>query len=377
LSISFNFFGIYNWTTARVSAGRISIIQKTTPISDMEDDHPLSCPPPTNDLWNKEIDTLIKAIDEGLSGKKRHIAIISEYLAGKQDLCKKIECVHSGRCTRIRLNSFVDDLSIFAYLPESDIYIIDNCHFLARRKIDGFHVLHQFIEMVSQSKRIWVTTWNIHSWRYLTAVQKFNLLFPVQILLYPKNYDKLRDYILSEHQSSVFYLVDTPVPRRLILVKKLKKIHIPFLPDDFFITTYSIRYRLIWAIIRGKSHEVEPDELIFQRLAQISNGNPGVATRIWEKSLDAWEIRMSALSPPLLNGGLDPDSAYILSLILSLEVLTLEDLYSVTPQGINIDLVLVQLEENKLIQIKDGLIFIVPLALTKITTELQKIRMVW
>lgn len=343
----------------------------------MEDDHPLSCPPPTNDLWKKEIDKVMKAIDEGLSGRNRHIAIISEYLAGKHDLAKKIECVHPGRCTRIILDSFVDDLSIFTNLPESDIYIIDNCHFLARRKVDGFHILNQFIEMVSKSKRIWVTTWNVHSWRYLTAVLKINSLFPVQIILYPKSYEKLRDYILSEHQSSVFYLIDTPVPRRLVLIKKQKKIHIPFLQDDFFVTTYSIRYKLIWAIIRGKSHEVEPDELIFQRLAQISNGNPGIATRIWEKSLDAWEIRMSSLSPPPLNGGLGPDSAYILSLILSLEVVTLEDLYSVTPQEININLILAQLEENKLIQIKDNLIYIAPLAFSKITSELQKVRMVW
>jgi len=343
----------------------------------MEDDHPLSCPPPTNDLWSDEINTLLKAIDEGLSGRNRHIAIISEYLAGKQDLATKIECVYPSQCTRIKLDSFIDDLSIFTGLPESEIYVVDNCHFLARRKINGFHVLHQFIEMVSQSKRIWVTTWNNHSWRYLSAVQKVNTLFPVQIILHPKSYEKLRDYILSEHQSSVFYLIDTPVPRRLILIKKQKKIHITYFQDDFFITTFSIRFKLIWAILRGKSHEVEPDELIFQRLAQVSNGNPGISIRIWEKSLDAWEIRMSSLSPPLLNENLNPDSAYILSLILSLEVMNIEDLRSVTPNDINLNLVLAHLEENNLIQIKEGLVYIVPSALSMITTELKKTRMVW
>lgn len=343
----------------------------------MEDEHPLSCPPPTNDLWSDEISLLLKEIDEGLSGKKRHIAIISEYLAGKQDLAAKVECVHPGRCTRIRLDSFVDDLSLFTDLPESDIYLIENCHFLARRKIDGFNLLHQFLEIVTQSPRIWVTTWNIHSWRYLTAVQKIDSLFPVQIVLYPKRYERLRDYILSQHQSSVFYLIDTPVPRRLILIKRHKKIHIPFVQDDLFINTFSIRFNLIWAILRGKSHEVEPDELIFQRLAQISNGNPGIATRIWEKSLDAWEMRMSVLSPPVLTGVLDPDCAYILYLVLSLEVLSIEDLQSVTPTDINVKLVLTRLEENKIIQIKDDLVYIIPLALAEITTQLRKTRMVW
>lgn len=343
----------------------------------MEDDHPLACLPSTHVLWREEIDTLLHAIEVGLSGKKSHIAIISEYLAGKQDLATQIECVHPGKYTRIKLDSFVDDFSIFTDLPESDIYIVENCHFLARRKINGFHVLHQFIDMVSQSNRIWVTTWNIHSWRYFAAVQKVHTLFPVQIILNPKNYEKLKEYILSQYESSVFYVIDTPVSRRLILIKKHKKIRIPFFKDEILINTYKIRYKLIWAILRGKSYEVDPDELIFQRLAQISNGNPGIAKRIWEKSLEAWEIRNSAFTSPIHNGTFDPDIAYILSLILSLEVVNIDDLHAVTPPEIKLNLILTQLQEKNLIQIKESLIYITPLALAEITAELKKIRMVW
>ena len=149
----------------------------------MEYDSPLTCLPSTHCLWKNEIETLLQAIEGGLSGKSAHIAIISEFLAGKQDLATQIECAYPGRFTRITLDSFVDDLSIFRDLPESEIYIIENCHFLAQRKIDGFLVLHTFIEMILQSKRIWVTTWNIHSWRYLAAVQKIHVIFPVQIIL--------------------------------------------------------------------------------------------------------------------------------------------------------------------------------------------------
>ncbi|PKL59280.1 MAG: hypothetical protein CVV33_08655, partial [Methanomicrobiales archaeon HGW-Methanomicrobiales-4] len=66
----------------------------------MDNEHSLICPPPTSTLWANQIKILLNAIDEGLSGKARHIAIISEYLAGKEDLATKIECVHSGRTTR-------------------------------------------------------------------------------------------------------------------------------------------------------------------------------------------------------------------------------------------------------------------------------------
>lgn len=343
----------------------------------MDNEHPLVCPPPTQTLWANEIDTLLNSIDEGLSGKPRHIAIISEYLAGKEDLASKIECVHSGRTVRIRLESFVDDISILSNLPEKDIYVVENCHFLAQRKINGFHILSQFIDLVSQNNKIWVTTWNIHSWRYLSAVQGINSLFSVQIPLSQKNYEILRDFILSQHTSSVFYVIDTPVPRRLIIVRKNLKYEIPFLHDTYSMMMYSIRFRLIWAIFRGKSHEVEPDELIFQRLAQISNGNPGIALQIWEKSLDAWEIRMSAMSPPSLAGILNSDTAYVLSLLLSLETVSIQDLNSVIPEEIHLSMILSHLEGKKIIYIKNNRVSIELLAYAGITNELKKNRMVW
>ncbi|MFH0966473.1 MAG: hypothetical protein V1862_02155 [Methanobacteriota archaeon] len=343
----------------------------------MDNEHPSVCPPSSQILWANEIKILLDAIDEGLSGKARHIAIISEYLAGKEDLATKVECIHSGRTTRIRFESFVDDISVLSNLPENEIYIVENCHFLAQRKIDGFHILRQFIELVSQKNQIWVTTWNIHSWRYLSAVQGISSLFPVQITLPQKNYGKLRDFILSQHTSSVFYVIDTPVPRRLIMVQKNLTFEVPFFHDTYSMMIYGIRFRLIWAMLRGKSHEVEPDELIFQRLAQISNGNPGIALHIWEKSLEAWEIRMSTMSPPPLNGVMDPDTAYILSMLLSLETVSIQDLQSVTPQEINLNLILAHLEDKKIIAIKETHITIEPLAFAGITTELQKIRMVW
>jgi hypothetical protein len=98
---------------------------------------------------------------------------------------------------------------------------------------------------------------------------------------------------------------------------------------------------------------------------------------IWEKSLDAWEIRMSAISPPSLNGVLNPDTSFILSLILSLEKISIQDLQSVTPGEINLNLILYHLEERNLIYIKDDFIAIEPLALAAITAELKKIRIVW
>jgi len=140
---------------------------------------------------------------------------------------------------------------------------------------------------------------------------------------------------------------------------------------------YPLRIRLIIALLRKKGHEIEPAELIFERLAQISNGNPGIAKKVWENSLDAWEIRLNRLTPPSLSGISDPETAYTLSLIIALEDVQIQDLISVIPGDLNLDLILLKLRDMKLISFENERVSIEPLALAGITREMKRIRMVW
>ncbi len=343
----------------------------------MEHDNSSGCNVPINTVWSHETDLLLHAIDEGLSGKIYNIAIISEYGAGRDEIVSKVTCVHPGRTMKITLTSYLEDLSILADTGDADIIIIENCQFLYRRMIGGFHVIDTFIKILSQKEKIWITTWNIHAWRYLHAVKDIGSLYPIQILFKQKTNQELQEFILSQQVSSVFYIIDTPVPRRLLVIRKQKTFTIPFINIKFSFWYYSLRIRLIAAILRKKGHEIEPAELIFERLAQISNGNPGIALRIWQNSLDAWEIRMSKLTPPSLSGISDSDTAYTLSLIIALEDVQKNDLISVIPDDINLDLILLKLRDMRLISFEGERIHIEPLALADITKEMKRIRMVW
>jgi len=180
----------------------------------MEQDNSWVCNLPISTVWSQETDQLLHAIDEGLSGKIHNIALISEFMAGRDDIVSKVACNHPGRTVKITLTSYPIDLSILTDTGDADIIIVENCQFLYRRMIGGFHALDSFIRILCQKDKIWITTWNVHAWRYLHAVKDIGSLFPIQIILREKSNQDLQDFILSQQASSVFYIIDTPVPRR-------------------------------------------------------------------------------------------------------------------------------------------------------------------
>lgn len=328
-------------------------------------------------IWPDETEQLLHVIDEGLSGKIRNIAIISEYLAGREELISKIEDVHAGRIKRITLTETQNDLSILSNNTDADIIIVENCRFIFHRMINGFHLLDEFIKILSRKEKIWITTWNIHTWRYLIAVKDIGSLFGKQIELKRKSEPEIKNIILSQQLSSIFYIVDPPVPRRMVLIQNQKSLIIPIINKTISFSYYSLRWRLLAAILRNKSQELEPSEIIFERLYQISNGNPGVALHIWQEASDAWEIRLSNLKPPTLQGISDPDTAYILSLIMSYEDVLISDLKQTLPSEINLNLIISKLRDKELVILKNERVRINPIALAEITKELRRIRMVW
>jgi hypothetical protein len=243
--------------------------------------------------------------------------------------------------------------------------------------INGFHLLDEFIEILSRKEKIWITTWNIHTWRYLTAVKDISSLFGTQIELRQKSESDIQNIILSRQLSSRFYIIDAPIPRRMVLVLKQKSFIIPIINKTITFSYYSLRLRLLVAILVHKSQGLDPSELIFERLYQISGGNPGVALHIWQQACDAWEIRLSSLTPPPLSGISDPDTAYVLSLIMTYEEVLISDIRQALPVEINLNLIISKLRDKGLVVLKNGNIQIKPIALALVTRELKRIRMVW
>ncbi len=335
------------------------------------------CPPPLSDVWTGETDTLIQAIESGLNGVPRHIAIISGYLAGRESLISKVACVYPGRVARIVLDSFSSDSSRLDLPEGADIILLENCQYLFRRKIHGFSQARDLIRVLTWTDKLWITSWNIHSWRYLDAVLGIGRLFPVQISLGQLDAPRLREYILAEHTSPIFYVIDAPLPKRLLFIPETAGFTLPGFGRDIRIPYYRLNRTLLGTYLQRKKYYADPDEIIFDRLTLVSDGNPGIALRIWEESLDAWEIRMSNITPSSLPKIPDPASSYLLFLVLALENPSIGDLSSVIPDDIPLQPILYQLTSWGFLEHDNGRVSIRPIAVAGVTAEMKRLRMVW
>ncbi|MPN44154.1 hypothetical protein SDC9_191715 [bioreactor metagenome] len=76
---------------------------------------------------------------------------------------------------------------------------MDNCHFLYIRKTGGFDIFYEFLDMVSSENRIFITTWNIYSWKYLDQAFELGKYFPVQIVVSAFEKENIKSIILSRY----------------------------------------------------------------------------------------------------------------------------------------------------------------------------------
>jgi hypothetical protein len=152
--------------------------------------------------------------------------------------------------------------------------------------------------MVS-SNNLFITTWNLYSWNYLDEVLNIGQFFPVQLKLPKFTPGELKELILSGYKEGELEFIEdvTPEAKRVVnivrypfAIKRLEKsFTIPFLKIDFA----RLRFRL-----SRKEEEKKAEDIVFEMINRIANGNPGVAKVIWAKSLEYPSIKPSYVREP-------------------------------------------------------------------------------
>lgn len=320
------------------------------------------------------------AIADFEMGKRSNIAIIAEPFAGKSTLLDEIKRKNPYRVTRLSFSSIVTSHDEISGLKESKrIILIDDCHFLYMRRIGGFEILRDFLELTGSCKdHFFITTWNLFSWNYLDEVMNISKYFPIQIRPPKFTSSQIKEYILSQCEGkSVRFIEDVEFLKTRLLtvaqypvtIKPLKKpINIPFIKIDFDL----LRTKLFRA-----ENQVALEEIIYQKVHNISNGNPGVAKIIWEKTMENPEIRPSNIYSFSSSFLLDFDESFILAIILSMKSIKKEELAEIAGPGSQIDRIISMFLNLGLVQIIDGNLSIRPEALNSIVSALNKVRLVW
>lgn len=322
----------------------------------------------------EEIKAIYDAISESESGRKSNIAIIAEPFAGKTTLINEIEMKNPDRTARLSFSSLVKNTYEIA-IPESPIVMIDDCQYLHMRKIGGFNVLEDFLAKVTESQNLVITTWNLYSWTYLEEVMDMSVHFPIQIKLMRLTADEIKNMIHSRYGAEEIQFGGEVVSNEKIIelgkhpltLKPLKKeINLPTMRIYFNpLKTWFFRNREIMTI----------EDIVYMRINNISNGNPGVAKVIWEKSLQYPVIKPEYIKDISYEVKLNYTEAFVLSIILSMKSINKEELDDIA--GFGTVHVLSTFSRQGLIKIEDGRLGIRPEALKSSVEYLKKLRMVW
>ncbi len=323
--------------------------------------------------YEEELKEAQSAVNEYLWGKHKNIAIVSDPFAGRSTLVEYL--ARDYLTTTIAFNSVMTEKAFISTLHDANnIIIMDNCHFLAMRKIGGFAQLDEFLRFLSKSDKLFITTWNTYSWSYLSAVKNLDEFFPKVIRLHPMNAESLKKMIISHYGDNIKYIDDAASKdRRLSISWKCVHITIPFSS-----TTRCLPwpYLNLSSIFHKKKRE-NAEQLVFDRLKRVSGGNPGIARKIWDASIDYPKIGLSSIKEPTFDTDLSINEAFLLGIILTMEKIELGDLAEIAGPEIDVEESLYILMNRELVAREEGYYIINYRALKSVKSYLELNRMVW
>ena len=329
--------------------------------------------------FQKEIADIQTAIADFECGHYLNIAIISEPFAGKTALIDEIEKMNQEKVTRLSFSSIVtnkDDISI----PEQSkrIVLIDDCNFFYIRRIGGFEIIEDFLKSVVSSDKIFITSWNLYSWNYLDEVINIGKYFPIQIKLPKFTKDQIKELILSKHkENEIKFEEDVEFEKEKVIEPKKYAVFIKTLEKTINIPYFRINYSLLKIRLFKKEERVAIEDIIFEKIHRISNGNPGVARIIWQRSLEYPIIKPSKIKDESFNIDLDYNESFVLNIILSMKSIKKDELSEILGPDFQVDNIIFQLSKMGLAGEKDGFYFVKPEALKSIVEFLKKLRLVW
>jgi hypothetical protein len=324
--------------------------------------------------FEEEITAINNAISESGSGRKSNIAIVAEPFAGKTTLINEIEKMNPDMTARLSFSSLVKHIDEIA-IPEGSIVMIDDCQYLYMRKIGGFNVLEDFLAMVAESQNLFITTWNLHSWKYLDEVMDLSVHFPVQIQLHKLTADDIKTIILSRYGAGEIQFAGEVVSKKKIIELVKHPVTLKSLKREINLPGIKIYFDPIKTRFSGKREIMTIEDAVFRKIHNISNGNPGVAKVFWETSLQYPVIKTEYINDSSYDVRLNYNEAFVLSIILSMKSIVKEELDDIA--GFRTVHILSTLSRQGLIKMEDGQFGIRPEALKSTMEFLKKIRLVW
>lgn len=262
------------------------------------------------------------SLDDVLSDADAAVAVVAPPFAGRDSILDRAAAALDAP-TRVRLSFDSPDFDL-----DDGATVLDDCHHRYAHRIGGFDPLDDALDRIASSSGRTVTSWNRHSWNYLDAVRDLAADFDHVLSVSSLSTEHLAEVV--HPPDGVWPTFEHPSSGRASLVTSVEcRVPIPRRDGDslaFRLPTVDVDYLAEW--LRSRDPPTARD-LVFQRLARISGGNPGVAAAVWEQCADG-TVTPDDIALPVERGrDVSDDAARVLGVLVPKEAVAREELAAV------------------------------------------------
>jgi hypothetical protein len=331
---------------------------------------------PVEDLRAAGLDPAFEALERAIAnyraGESENVAVVSDPFAGREALLDYAAERLETDADRLELTGLADGP---VRIPDSDVVVVDGCHYLHRREIGGFDALDSFLESVALSGTFVVTGWNRYAWDYLDAVRDVSRSFSEVVRIPELDAADVGHLVESSHEGPMPTFEETSkdgriktlnVERKPVRVWGPKTVSVPVpKPNPEWVSSWSVA---------GESESIEA--VVYEKVRRVSHGNPGIATTVWDDAVTNGEIAPAYVQSPVDSFRISDPEAFLLWFVVSNESVALEELHRSAPD-VAVEETLHELANEDVVTIDDGTVEITPLGLHPAVEELARRRFVW
>ncbi len=304
-----------------------------------------------------DVEAYERAISDDATGQ---LAVCSPPFGGRDAILE--DAAERLGTTVLELEPGAEAATVRSALGDGPI-VVDGWQHLYDRRIGGFERLEDALQAVVASDDLVVAGWNVYAWTYLTHVRDVDRTFTTRVGIEATASDDLAALVLDRYEDTPTFVADESDAIGVIDVR--------YTQFEWRGRTVSVP---IPAVVPGAvraaltSDTVEPKDLVFERLAAVSDGNLGVATALWGADRRE-EVRPSDIAVAGADMDLDREEAFCLRIVLLKERVDRATLEGIVRE---LDRVLGRLRRDGLVSIDGDVVHLEPAAVPAATAETER-----